>query len=165
MSLCFCGDLFCVSKPTLPRSTGVETATSWARLPGRRDGGSDAIAAGRRRRGLRRGCSCCFFGPLAARQRVSAPVSFSLVVRPRRAPRGDGRRSWRRLVGEPAGRSRQQPRYPLCPRARWASPAPARAPPRAPARAAAVSGQLRPAVVRTAVAARGHRRGCGAETH
>lgn len=63
---------------------------------------------------------------------------------PRRVPRGDGRRSWRRLVGAPAGRSRQQPRYALCPRSSPPSPPP-RALPCARVRAASACHRFRPA--------------------
>lgn len=96
-------------------------------------------------------------GPGAKRQGESRSPRFFLVVRPRRVPRGDGRRSWRRLVGEPAGRSSQQPRYthPAALR-RDPSPRPFCAPQPRP-----TSGghRLRPAEGRAAV---GAAYGCGA---
>lgn len=76
----------------------------------------DVIATGRRRRCLKRLGACCQRWPpgLEAARRPDA-VRFPLVVHPHLVPPGDGRRSWRRVVGEPACRSSQQPRYPLCP--------------------------------------------------
>ncbi|KAJ8793300.1 hypothetical protein J1605_000295 [Eschrichtius robustus] len=58
----------------LPIRTGVETANSWTRLPGRRGGGYDVIAAGRRRQCLRRGSACCDAGSSALKQREFRPA-------------------------------------------------------------------------------------------
>lgn len=95
--------------------------SAWDGEAGRR---CDVITAGRRRRCLRRG-SACWLPTLAFRlggkeNICHCPLSLGGPLTT--SPTGDGRRPWRRVVGEPACRCSQQPRYPLCPRGCGASP-------------------------------------------
>lgn len=102
------GNLLCDSRSILSTRTCVETAAPPASAAGGR-GACDVITTGRRRRrsvALRVRCRC----RRLLRQSGSQQPAYFSWLSARVGSRGDGRRSGRLVVGEPAGR-RQQPRY------------------------------------------------------